>query len=130
MSFFQRYSIFMFRLLNRCRRYVAPLFLQGRDMVLLTTGGWVDDLPNIPESSVECRYLAEEQHLVFPGGGRMGRFPWLAVTDADHDMTDFFTDLRISAGNELSDEEIISLYAHQCQRFPLEPISITLREGE
>jgi hypothetical protein len=99
-------------------------------MVLLTTGGWVDDLPNIPEASVECRYLADEQHIVFPGEGRMVRFPWLAATDAEHDMTDFFTDLRISAGNELMDEEIMSLYAHQRQQFPVEPISITLRNGE
>jgi len=119
---------------KRCRRnYVTPLALQGgRDMVLLRAGGWVDDLPQIPEDSITCRYLAEENNIVFIDSTnlRLRRFPWLSVTDASHDMTDFFTDLRITADRELLHEEIMSLYAHQCQRFPVAPIQITTRDGD
>jgi hypothetical protein len=121
--------------LKRCRRnYVTPLALQGgRDMVLLRAGGWVDALPQIPEDSISCRYLAEEKHIVFDtsgNSGRLRRFPWLSVVDDSHDMTDFFTDLRITADHDLLHEDIMSLYAHQCQRFPVAPIQITTRDGD
>jgi len=118
---------------QRCRRtYVTPLALQGgRDMVLLRAGGWVDALPQIPEDSISCRYLAEEKHIVFANGNsRMVRFPWLSVVDEEHDMTDFFTDLRITAENDLLHEDIMSLYAHQRQRFPVAPVQITTRDGD
>lgn len=118
--------------IQRCRRnYVTPLALQGgRNMVLLRAGGWVDDLPQIPEDSISCRYLAEEKHIVFASGGRLQRFPWLSVVDEEHDMTNFFTDLRITADHDLLHEDIMSLYAHQCQRFPIAPIQITTRDGD
>ena len=121
---------------KRCRRnYVTPLALQGgRDMVLLHAGGWVDALPQIPEDSISCRYLAEEKHIVFVDGSgnnsRMVRFPWLSVVDEAHDMTDFFTDLRITADHDLLHEDIMSLYAHQRQRFPVAPIQIITRDGD
>jgi hypothetical protein len=103
-------------------------------MVLHHAGGWVDALPQIPEESVSCRYLAEEKHIVFVDGsgnrGRMVRFPWLSVVDDEHDMTDFFTDLRITADQELLHEDIMSLYAHQRQRFPVAPIQVTTRDGD
>lgn len=122
--------------IQRCRRnYVTPLALQGgRNMVLLRAGGWVDALPQIPEDSISCRYLAEEKHIVFVdssgNSSRLQRFPWLSVIDDAHDMTDFFTDLRITADHDLLHEDIMSLYAHQCQRFPVAPIQITTRDGD
>lgn len=122
--------------LKRCRRnYVTPLALQGgRDMVLLRAGGWVDALPQIPEDSISCRYLAEEKHIVFVDSSgcrsRLQRFPWLSVVDETHDMTDFFTDLRITADHDILHEDIMSLYAHQCQRFPVAPIHIITRDGD
>jgi len=103
-------------------------------MVLLRAGGWVDALPQIPEDSISCRYLAEEKHIVFVdssgNSGRLQRFPWLSVVDDAHDMTDFFTDLRITADHDLLHEDIMSLYAHQCQRFPVAPIQIITRDGD
>jgi hypothetical protein len=127
------------RLTAACKRYrrtyVTPLALQGgRDMVLLHAGGWVDALPQIPEESIFCRYLAEEKHIVFidssGNSDRLVRFPWLAVTDSTHDMSDFFTDLRITANQALLHEDIMSLYAHQCQRFPVAPVQIITRSGD
>ena len=121
---------------QRCRRnYVTPLALRGgRDMVLLRAGGWVDALPQIPEDSIVCRYLAEENNIVFVdssgNSSRLVRFPWLSVVDEEHDMTDFFTDLRITADQELLHEDIMSLYAHQRQRFPVAPIQIITRDGD
>jgi hypothetical protein len=119
--------------LKRCRRnYVTPLALQGgRNMVLLRAGGWVDALPQIPEDSIVCRYLAEEKHIVCSGNnGRLIRFPWLSVVDDTHDMTDFFTDLRITADHDIFHEDVMSLYAHQCQRFPVAPVQIITRDGD
>jgi len=117
---------------QRCRRnYVTPLALQGgRDMVLLRSGGWVDALPDIPEEAISCRYLADQQQIVYAGGSRLVRFPWLAVVDETHDMTDFFTDLRISVGQDIMNEDVMSLYTHQRQRFPRGPIQITTRDGD
>ena len=117
---------------QRCRRtYVTPLVLQGgRDMVLLRSGGWVDALPDIPEEAISCRYLADEQQIVYAGGARLVRFPWLSVVDASHDMTDFFTDLRISSSQDIMNEDVMSLYCHQRQRFPQGPIQITTRDGD
>jgi hypothetical protein len=99
-------------------------------MVLLHAGGWVDALPQIPEESILCRYLAEQKHIVFLGSSRLVRFPWLAVTDSTHDMSDFFTDLRITADREILHEDIMSLYTHQCQRFPVAPVQIITRSGD
>jgi len=102
-------------------------------MVLLHAGGWVDALPHIPEESISCRYLAEENYIVVPGSssqGRLVRFPWLSVVDALHDMTDFFTDLRITPDYDILHEDIMSLYAHQRQRYPVAPIQILTRDGD
>ena len=99
-------------------------------MVLLQSGSWVDALPDIPESAISCRYLADEQQIVYAGGSRLVRFPWLSVVDESHDMTDFFTDLRISSSQDIMNEDVMSLYCHQRQRFPRGPIHITTRDGD
>jgi hypothetical protein len=120
--------------IQRCRRtYVTPLVLQGgRDMVLLRSGGWVDSLADIPEEAISCRYDAEKQNIVFTdsSNNRFVRFPWLSVVDDSHDMTEFFTDLRISANHDLLHEEVMSLYMHQRLRYPVAPIQITTRDGD
>lgn len=120
--------------IQRCRRtYVTPLVLQGgRDMVLLRSGGWVDSLADIPEEAISYRYNAEKQNIVFTdsSNNRLVRFPWLSVVDDSHDMTEFFTDLRITADHDLLHEEIMSLYMHQRLRYPVAPIQITTRDGD
>jgi hypothetical protein len=101
-------------------------------MVLLRSGGWVDSLADIPEEAISCRYDAEKQNIVFTdsSNNRFVRFPWLSVVDDSHDMTEFFTDLRISANNDLLHEEVMSLYMHQRLRYPVAPIQITTRDGD
>jgi hypothetical protein len=120
--------------IQRCRRtYITPMVLQGgRDMVLLRSGGWVDSLTDIPEEVISCRYNAEKQNIVFTdcSNNRLVRFPWLSVVDDSHDMTEFFTDLRISADHDLLHEEVMSLYMHQRLRYPVAPIQITTRDGD
>jgi len=101
-------------------------------MVLLRTGGWVDSLADIPEEAISCRYNAEKQHIVFTdsSNNRLVRFPWLSVVDESHDMTEFFTDLRITAEHDLLHEDVMSLYMHQRLRYPAAPIQITTRDGD
>jgi len=101
-------------------------------MVLLRSGGWVDSLADIPEEAISCRYNAEKQHIIFTdsSNNRIVRFPWLSVVDESHDMTEFFTDLRITAGHDLLHEDIMSLYMHQRLRYPAAPILVTTRDGD
>jgi hypothetical protein len=117
---------------NTCRRkYVVPTALQGgRDMVLLHIGGWVDDSPSIPEHVIDCRYVAAEHRIRSPGDDMpyFHRPPYLTVTDEEHDMTDFFAELKLSNDYMLTDAEFMVLYAHQTQRFPVGPIQILTKD--
>jgi hypothetical protein len=56
------------------------------------------------------------------------RPPYLTVEDAEHDMTDFFAELKLSNDYMLTDAEFMVLYAHQTQRFPVGPIQILTKD--
>ena len=132
LSFLQVQWTSLCNAVNTCRRkYIVPVALQGgRDMVLLHTGGWVDDSPSILEHVIESRYVAAEHRIRTPGDDMpyFHRPPYLSVEDAEHDMTDFFAGLKLSNNYMLSDAEFMVLYAHQTQRFPVGPIQILTKD--
>lgn len=123
------------------RRVLIPLAHWGsRDMVLLANGLWIDKSAwGSPPATATWIYYAERQHLVpisdtlpcdTQGEIRMKRWPWLGVTSGTLDMTSFFTDLRIADGATLSNQKAIQLFIHQTGSVPVDPLTITLRNGE
>jgi hypothetical protein len=122
----------IFQYANRLRReIVLPLAkVGGRDMVLLKSGAWIDDDARIPCSQVKMRYDSEK-HTVFlvPHMDKPVRDPWLSVTAEGRDLSDFFCDLRVPANMELSNETKIMLFAHQKGWFPVDVITVVLRDG-
>lgn len=122
------------------RRVLIPLAHWGsRDMVLLSNGIWIDKSSwevALPPGATWI-YYAERQHLVAvalpsnaQGEVRMKRWPWLGVTSGTLDMTPFFTDLRIVDGATLPTAKAIQLFIHQTGSVPVDPLTITLRNGE
>lgn len=122
------------------RRVIIPLAHWGsRDMVLLSNGIWIDKSEwASPPATATWIYYAERQHLVpvsdtlpcnAQGEIRMKRWPWLGVTSGTLDMTPFFTDLRIVDGNTLPAAKAIQLFIHQTGTVPVDPLTITLRNG-
>ena len=122
----------IFQYANRLRRDILlPLAkVGGRDMVLLKSGAWIDDDVRIPRSQVKMRYDAEK-HTVFllTNTDKPVRDPWLSVTAEGRDLSDFFCDLRVPANMELSNETKIMLFAHQKGWFPVDVITVVLRDG-
>ncbi len=101
-------------------------------MLLLRNGQWIDALPSIPTAQVAWRYDASAHQLHQAGaaaGARMGRWPWISVANQNHDLSDFFADLRITAGQTLSKDKAFMLYAHQRGGLPYGPVTITKRDG-
>ena len=59
----------------------------------------------------------------------MKRWPWLGVASGSLDMSSFFTDLRIADGGTLSTPKAVQLFIHQTGSVPVEPLTVTLRNG-
>lgn len=101
-------------------------------MLLLRNGQWIDALPSIPAAQVAWRYDATAHQLHQAGtatGSRLGRWPWISVANQDHDLSDFFADLRITAGQTLSKDKAFMLYAHQKGHLPHGTVTIMKRDG-
>jgi hypothetical protein len=101
------------------RRIVLPLLLwRGRDMVLLTNGQWVDASPEFQATDVTWIYDSITHRLtkarLSPTAPVM-RWKWLGAVSVARarDMSDFFSDLRISRGEMLADAKVIDLFIHQ-----------------
>jgi hypothetical protein len=132
-AFLQQLYIACWRYVNLFRRQVLlPLALRGgRDMLLLKNGQWVDTTVNAGPHAI-WRYDAERHsvtHLASPGGTRLIRWPWLSVANAQHDLSDFYEGLRITAGHTLSRENAFMLYAHQRGSLPHGTFTILTRDG-
>jgi hypothetical protein len=100
------------------RRFLLPLFLwKGRDMVLLRNGQWVDTSPEFAATDVQWQYDSITHRIVRPttAEGPVTRWKWLSATSMQNgrDMSDFFSDLRISRGEPLADTKVIELFIHQ-----------------
>lgn len=101
----------------RVRVLLPALLWRGRNMFLLTNGMWVDASPDMRGDSVQWAYNAVDHRLIRMGADntRFQRWKWLAATsDCGRDMSDFFSDLRITrAGGGLPDAKVIELFIHQ-----------------
>lgn len=103
------------------RRIMLPLLLwRGRDMVLLTNGQWVDVSPEFQPADIAWHYDSITHRLtktrpLSAAVVQMTRWKWLGATSVarDRDMSDFFSELRISRGEALADAKIIDLFIHQ-----------------
>lgn len=111
------------------RRWLLPtLVYNGRDMFLLKNGLWVDAGADFPENQIAWRYDSIKHHL-FHGAGPMQRWQWIsAVSGCGRDMSDFFADLRVSRGSQLTLAKIIELFIYQKGWAPTRDIRITRRD--
>jgi hypothetical protein len=111
------------------RRTLLPaLVYNGRDMILLKNGMWVDSRASFSDDHIVWRYDSITQRLT-NGTGSLQRWPWIsAVSGCGRDMSDFFADLRISRGSHLADAKIIELFIYQKGWVPSRNIRITRRD--
>lgn len=109
------------------RQYLLPLAHSGgRDMILLRSGGWIDNIAEIPDEDIRCRYDAEQGHIT-SGSGPLKRHQWLSVSQGTRDMSDFFADLRTTV--TLTSDELLMLYTHQTGHYPKGVLSVVQRDG-
>ena len=114
---------------NACRKYCIPFVLGGgRDMILLKNG-WIDIPSVIAPEYVLWKYDSDKHHVIHRDGGAVKRWKWLSAVGSPGDMSDFFSNLRVSTGVELSDADAIALYAHQKGMMPCGKMYYTLRNG-
>lgn len=101
------------------RRVVLPLMLwRGRDMVLLTNGQWVDASPEFQATDIVWHYDSITHRLTrarLSATAPVTRWKWLGATSVarGRDMSDFFSELRISRGEVLADAKVVDLFIHQ-----------------
>lgn len=104
------------------RRILLPLCLwRGRDMVLLTNGQWVDVSPEFQTADIEWYYDSITHHLTKARSSTpsvaapVTRWKWLSAVSVtrERDMSDFFSELRISRGEVLADAKVVNLFIHQ-----------------
>jgi hypothetical protein len=114
------------KLLIRINKYRRAYFLPtDRDMVFVN-GDWSYD-----PAEATLRYDVEKHAILIATSGRTVRWKWLSVvTDKGRDISDFFCNLRISAGAAISDEIVLSLFEHQKRHsFNNRYIDVILRDG-
>ena len=99
------------------RRIVLPLMLwRGRDMVLLTNGQWVDASPEFQAADIAWHYDSITRRLTKThSAAPVARWKWLSAVSVTRgrDMSDFFSELRISRGELLADAKVVDLFIHQ-----------------
>lgn len=99
------------------RRIVLPLILwRGRDMVLLTNGQWVDVSPEFQTADIAWHYDSITHRLTkIRSTAPVTRWKWLSAVSVtrERDMSDFFSELRISRGEALADAKVVDLFIHQ-----------------
>jgi hypothetical protein len=112
-------------------QYLVPLVhYGGRNMVLLRNGQWLDETQGLLSGEIVCQYDVVKHVIHFPGAERTKRWPWLSVCAGDRDISDFFEGLRISVGHELSNEQVVLLFAHQRGWLPTGDLHVITRSGE
>ena len=129
-AFFQTQWENVCTLFHRCRRgYVLPYAkVGGRDMVLIDSV-WFDASPLYPAALVRATYSAESHAIIAGERNRLVRCKWLSVVSEGRDLSDFFAPLRLSEGLLLSDDALLTLYAHQKGYMPVRPLTVVTRDG-
>jgi hypothetical protein len=115
------------------KQYLLPIIQQGgKDMILMKNGSWVDANTKMPDDQIEWTYNSTEHRLSYLGEDSVRHipWPWLSVIHKDMDMSDFFADLRITAGKTLTKEKVLMLYVHQKGWSPHCSLQITKRDLE
>lgn len=119
------------RLFYRILRLYEP-----RSMYLLQNGQWVDIGPGFRNEQISWVYDAPH-HMLYRSGeavaGRGTRWQWLGAVEAageQRDLTDFFTELRISRAPAPPVVTVLGLFAHQKGWMPRGQIQVTRRDGE
>jgi hypothetical protein len=127
---------------NRLRQWRSRLFYKllsfhdPRPMLLLKNGQWVDVDFGFGMDQVAWVYDARRHMIHRPLEvvvGRGERWPWLgAVEQAEggRDLTDFFTELKVSRGPSPSVATVLGLFAHQKGWMPRGFLAVTRRDGE
>jgi len=126
----------------RMRRWRAALFYrilyryEPRTMFLLQSGQWVDAGPRFDMDQIAWVYDAP-RHMLYRSRetivGRGIRWPWLGALEAggeERDLTDFFTELRVSSAPTPPVAAALGLFAHQKGWLPQGHIVVTRRDGE
>ena len=132
LAFLQTSYEMVLRWANHVRMYyVLPLMQTGGyDMVLLKNGQWLPQTSNIPESEITMTYSAAAHAIRIPrSNAALKRWEWLSVTAEGRDLSDFFSGLRITTGATLATPQIMMLFAHQKGWFPLNELSVVMRDG-
>jgi hypothetical protein len=81
-------------------------------MVLLNNGMWADASPDFNQTEITW-YYDSITHRLTNGSGPVTRWKWLGATARGRDMSDFFSELRISRGGVLPDAKVVELFIHQ-----------------
>lgn len=104
-------------------------------MILLNSGIWITAHrfpagPTIPEQHIKARFNAETHTIIKRDSAqRLERWHWLAVSTKEIDISEFFCNLRHSADLDLSNSDIMYLFANQKGWYPTGDMEITLRNG-
>lgn len=97
--------------------------------MVLIGSAWFDASPLFPAALVKATYSAEKHEITDASQSRLGRCKWLSVSSEGRDLSDFFAPLRQSDGLYLSDNELLTLYAHQKGYMPVQPLTVVGRDG-
>ena len=127
MAILQTSLEYSYGVLNCIRKKCIPYILAGgRDMILLDTGEWIDDVS--PCSRFKVRYDSEKNTIAL-GSESVARWKWIAASTPELDMTDFFSSLRITRSVTITDKQAIMLYIHQTGQIPRGKLTVIHRDG-
>lgn len=107
-----------------------------RSMYMLLNGQWVDVGSGFRTEQIAWVYDAPHHMLYRPTetvAGRGIRWPWLGAAEVggeERDLSDFFTELRVSSAPSPPVIAVLNLFAHQKGWVPRGQIAVTRRDGE
>lgn len=115
------------------KNYLLPVVQHGgKDMILMKNGFWVDANTKMPDDQIDWKYNSTDHRLSYLADESVRHipWPWLSVIHPDMDMSDFFAELRVTAGKTLPREHVLMLYVHQKGWSPYGSLQITKRDLE
>jgi hypothetical protein len=115
------------------KEYLLPIVQRGgKDMILMKNGHWVDADTKMHDDQIDWAYNSTEHRLSYLADESVRHipWPWLSVIHTDMDMSDFFAELRVTAGRMIPKEQALMLYVHQKGWSPHGSLQITKRDLE
>jgi len=132
-AFIQSLSEVLYKYVNYIRiQYLLPLVASGgRNMFLLKNGQWIDTYIHVATTDIDLIYDSDRHAIFGFDGEKTGRWPWLSVVvNGSTDISEFFSSLRISAGQAITPQVAMMLYAHQRGTLYTRNITIMDRSGD